>query len=110
MLNCYHCGDDIVENEKIIFDDKNFCCQGCRTVYELFSENGLMTYYDFEKNPGATPKNVTSKYNYLDNPEIVSKLLDFEESNIQIVRLYIPHIHCSSCIWKIGRASCRERV
>jgi len=99
MLNCYHCGDDIVENEKIIFDDKNFCCQGCRTVYELFSENGLMTYYDFEKNPGATPKNVTSKYNYLDNPEIVSKLLDFEESNIQIVRLYIPHIHCSSCIW-----------
>ncbi|HLV50745.1 MAG TPA: heavy metal translocating P-type ATPase metal-binding domain-containing protein, partial [Flavobacterium sp.] len=99
MLNCYHCGDDIVENEKIIFDDKNFCCQGCRTVYELFSENGLMTYYDFEKNPGATPKNVVSKYNYLDNPEIVSKLLDFEEDPVQIVRLYIPHIHCSSCIW-----------
>lgn len=99
MLNCYHCGNDIVENEKIIFDDKNFCCKGCQTVYDLFSENGLASYYEFGQNPGATPKDVSSKYNYLDNQEIVSKLIDFEEDNIQIVRLYIPHIHCSSCIW-----------
>lgn len=99
MSNCYHCGDSVEEKEKIVFDDKKFCCQGCRTVYELFSENGLTTYYDFEKNPGASPKEVLSKYNYLDNTDIVSKLLDFEEDNIQIVRLYIPHIHCSSCIW-----------
>lgn len=99
MSNCYHCGDPVVEKEKIVFDDKEFCCQGCRTVYELFSENGLTTYYDFEKNPGASPKEVLSKYNYLDNSDIVSKLLDFEEENIQIIRLYIPHIHCSSCIW-----------
>ncbi|HUH25719.1 MAG TPA: heavy metal translocating P-type ATPase metal-binding domain-containing protein [Flavobacterium sp.] len=99
MLNCYHCGNDVVENEKIIFDDKDFCCKGCQTVYDLFSSNGLSGYYDFEKNPGAIPKNVASKYDYLDNQEIISKLIDFEEDNLQIIRLYIPHIHCSSCIW-----------
>ena len=27
------------------------------------------------------------------------KLLEFDEGNTQIVSLYIPHIHCSSCIW-----------
>ena len=99
MLNCYHCGNDVVENEGIVFDDKNFCCKGCQTVYDLFSENGLTTYYDFEKNPGATPKNVHSKYNYLDKDEIAEKLFDFKEDSVAIVTLYIPHIHCSSCIW-----------
>src|SRR5690606_1984487 len=39
------------------------------------------------------------KFNYLENADIVSKLLDFQEGSTQIVRLYIPHIHCSSCIW-----------
>lgn len=99
MLNCYHCGNDIVKNEVIVFNDKDFCCKGCQTVYDLFSENGLGTYYDFEKNPGAAPKNVASKYNYLDNADIADKLLDFKEGSTQIIRLYIPHIHCSSCIW-----------
>lgn len=99
MLNCYHCGNDIVENEVIVFNDKHFCCKGCQTVYDLFSESGLGTYYDFEKNPGAAPKDVASKYNYLDNADIADKLLDFKEGSTQIIRLYIPHIHCSSCIW-----------
>ncbi len=99
MLNCYHCGNNVVENEVIVFDDKNFCCKGCQTVYDLFSDNGLSNYYDFEKNPGAIPKDVVSKYNYLDNTDIVDNLLDFKEESTGIVRLYIPHIHCSSCIW-----------
>ncbi|SEH66806.1 Cu+-exporting ATPase [Paenimyroides aquimaris] len=99
MLNCYHCGNEIIENEMLVFDDKKFCCKGCQTVYELFSDNGLTNYYDFEKNPGAKPKDADAKFNYLENADIVSKLLDFQEGSTQIVRLYIPHIHCSSCIW-----------
>ena len=55
MLNCYHCGNEVVENEVIVFSEKNFCCKGCQTVYDLFSANGLSTYYAFENTPGATP-------------------------------------------------------
>lgn len=99
MTNCFHCGNDIVENEHILFNDKNFCCNGCKSVYEIFSSNGLESYYEFEKMSGKTPNDVIGKFNFLDNKEIVSKLLDFDEENIQIVSLYIPQIHCSSCIW-----------
>jgi len=99
MANCFHCGNDIVEYERILFDNKNFCCNGCKTVFEIFSNNGLECYYDFEKTPGSTPNLVLGKYNFLDNNDIVSKLLDFQEDSIHIVRLYIPLIHCSSCIW-----------
>lgn len=96
---CFHCGLDIIPSEKIIFDDREFCCSGCKTVYEIFSQNGLASYYDFEKSPGATPLTSDSKYDFLDNEEIVNKLLQFNERQTQIITLNIPHIHCSSCIW-----------
>ncbi|MBP6073113.1 MAG: heavy metal translocating P-type ATPase metal-binding domain-containing protein [Flavobacterium sp.] len=97
--NCFHCGIEIIKSEQIQFDEKNFCCNGCKTVYEIFSQNDMSCYYDFEQSPGATPQETLGKYDFLDNEEIVSKLLDFQESSSAIISLYIPHIHCSSCIW-----------
>nr|WP_315178137.1 heavy metal translocating P-type ATPase metal-binding domain-containing protein [uncultured Flavobacterium sp.] len=97
--NCFHCGLDIIVEEKIIFDAKDFCCNGCKTVYEIFSLNDLTCYYDFEKSPGATPQDINGKYDFLDNESIVSKLLEFQENSTAIISLNIPHIHCSSCIW-----------
>ncbi|TDD77453.1 heavy metal translocating P-type ATPase [Flavobacterium caseinilyticum] len=97
--NCFHCGLDIIKEDEIIFDAKNFCCNGCKTVYEIFSLNDLTCYYDFEKSPGATPQDINGKYDFLDNESIVSKLLEFQENSTAIISLNIPHIHCSSCIW-----------
>lgn len=99
VQNCFHCGNDIVKQEEIIFDEKSFCCVGCKTVYEIFSQNDLTCYYDFENAPGATPQDIKGKYDFLENEDIVTKLLDFQEDTTHIVSLYIPHIHCSSCIW-----------
>ena len=97
--NCFHCGLDIVKEDEIVFDEKIFCCNGCKTVYEIFSVNDLTCYYDFEKSPGTTPQDIKGKYDFLDNESIVSKLLEFREETTAIVSLSIPHIHCSSCIW-----------
>ncbi len=97
--SCFHCGTTFKKSDEIIFDDKSFCCNGCKTVYEIFSENDLGCYYDYQNAPGASPLDIKGKYDYLDNAAIASKLLEFEEENLHIVSLYIPHIHCSSCIW-----------
>ncbi len=97
--NCFHCGLEIVKQEAIYFDEKKFCCNGCKTVYEIFSINNMSCYYDFENAPGATPQEIKGKYDFLENESIVSKLLDFQEDSNAIVSLNIPHIHCSSCIW-----------
>ncbi|WP_264563667.1 heavy metal translocating P-type ATPase metal-binding domain-containing protein [Flavobacterium sp. N3904] len=97
--NCFHCGLDIVKEEEIIFDGKEFCCNGCKTVYEIFSLNDLTCYYDFEKSPGATPQDINGKYDFLENESIITKLLEFQEDSTAIISLSIPHIHCSSCIW-----------
>ncbi|MDQ6469444.1 heavy metal translocating P-type ATPase metal-binding domain-containing protein [Flavobacterium sp. LHD-80] len=97
--SCFHCGIDIPKNEEIDFDEKKFCCAGCKTVYEIFSLHDLTCYYDFEKSPGATPQDIQGKYDFLDNDAISTKIIDFQEGNTAIVSLNIPHIHCSSCIW-----------
>jgi Cu+-exporting ATPase len=97
--HCFHCGNEIIKEEEILFDEKKFCCNGCKSVYEIFSVNDLSCYYDFQAAPGATPLESKGKYDFLKDESIVSKLLEFEENSTYIISLYIPHIHCSSCIW-----------
>ena len=97
--NCFHCGNEIIKKDEVIFDEKSFCCNGCKTVYEIFSQNDLSCYYDFENAPGATPQEIKGKYDFLDDEKIITKLLEFQEDTTSIVSLFIPHIHCSSCIW-----------
>lgn len=95
---CFHCGDSCGKTI-IKHDEKDFCCNGCKTVYEIFSENDLTCYYDFQAAPGAAPKELQGKYDFLEQVAIVEKLTEFNDGKTQIATLYIPHIHCSSCIW-----------
>lgn len=101
---CFHCGD-VCNSERTTYDNKLFCCHGCKTVYEIFSENDLTCYYDFQNAPGAVPKEIQGKYDFLSQENIIEKLTEFNDGNIQITTLYIPHIHCSSCIWILENLS-----
>lgn len=96
--DCYHCGT-ACDVDKIYFDEKYFCCLGCKTVYQLFSENQLDYYYQLEIQPGVKPHEDVASLDYLKNIEIVHKLIDFEDDKQQVVTLHIPQIHCSSCVW-----------
>lgn len=96
--SCYHCGADC-GIDIITLDDKYFCCNGCKTVYEILNVNELNCYYNFEESPGTIPNEVKGKFNYLENEAIVSKLLDFNDGDTAIVEFSVPNIHCSSCIW-----------
>ncbi|MEO8773998.1 MAG: heavy metal translocating P-type ATPase metal-binding domain-containing protein [Gelidibacter sp.] len=95
---CFHCGDPS-GSSAIFYDDKSFCCQGCKTVYEIFSENDLTCYYDLQSAPGITPKDIQGKYDFLSQQNIIDKLVEFDDGKSQIATLFIPQIHCSSCIW-----------
>ncbi|MBS9767241.1 MAG: heavy metal translocating P-type ATPase metal-binding domain-containing protein [Flavobacteriaceae bacterium] len=95
---CYHCGGDC-DRDTIVFNDKDFCCNGCKTVYEILNANELSCYYDLSKAPGTIPSEIKGKYNYLENEEIIQKLVEFDDGTTTVVEFYISSIHCSSCIW-----------
>lgn len=97
---CYHCGAECTTTN-IVIDDKLFCCDGCKLVYEILNKNGLCNYYELQSHPGLSQiKPVRSdKFSYLDNEEIAEKLYKFTDGNTTIVTLYLPGVHCSSCMW-----------
>jgi len=97
---CYHCGTECT-TVNIAIDDKLFCCDGCKLVYEILNQNGMCNYYDLQSHPGlAQIKPVRNdKFSYLDNEQIAEKLYKFTDGNNTIVTLYIPGVHCSSCMW-----------
>jgi Cu+-exporting ATPase len=98
MTKCFHCGDDCLDII-IEYEDKFFCCHGCKTVFDILNENDLNYYYDLEQSPGVSPVNIEGKYDFLDNTSIIEKLLEFNDESVQIVSFIVPSIHCSSCIW-----------
>ena len=114
---CYHCGDECV-NSSIQLNEKTFCCQGCKMVFEILNQNELCDYYDLNNNPGEAQKVSVrkDKYAFLDNEALAAKLIAFKNSEHTNVNLYLPQMHCSSCLWllenvgKINKGIIASRV
>jgi Cu+-exporting ATPase len=71
-------------------------------VYQILSDKKLDRYYEMMPTPGIRLDQENSpgtRYAYLDADEIRQKLLDFSDGGVSRVNLFIPAIHCSSCIW-----------
>ncbi|WDF57392.1 heavy metal translocating P-type ATPase [Mucilaginibacter sp. KACC 22063] len=95
---CYHCGNTCNDG-LFIYEEKNFCCIGCENVFKILSKSGLCNYYSYNFHPGANRSRVEKRFEYLDEAAIVKDLVDYTDDKITIATLYIPYIHCSSCIW-----------
>lgn len=94
---CYHCGEAISVIDLTIAD-KHFCCAGCKGVYQILSANNMCAYYAYNETPGKRHE-ANTHFEYLDEPNIVKQLINYQDDKNCIVTFYIPAIHCSSCIW-----------
>lgn len=98
-IACYHCGEECPD-DNITIGEKHFCCQGCKTVFEILNDNGLCRFYDIEQKAGVSLKGrKLEQYTWLDEPEIVNQLIDFTDGRTSKITFYFPQIHCASCIW-----------
>jgi Cu+-exporting ATPase len=102
---CYHCGDAL-PLRPIKIDQQLFCCNGCATVYQLLEKNELGAFYQYEPMAGSKPgKERADQYAFLDLPEIRKRYITFENEQQVRVRLSLPAIHCSSCIYLLENLS-----
>ena len=121
LTHCYHCGNDCPEYD-VRYEEKHFCCEGCKTVYGILSQHQLCQYYaigsgDERGRPGNTPGTGdarkapgspadleqtwpgVARLDFLDHPDIIAQLLEFSNESVATVTFYVPTIHCSSCLW-----------
>ena len=97
--SCYHCGDSII-GKAISFDQHDFCCNGCKSVYQLLNDNQLGSFYTLEAKGGSKPSESNQhKYAFLEVESIRNKFIAFEDENSAKIVLFLPQIHCSSCIY-----------
>lgn len=91
---CVHCGTDCGKIP-VLWDDKEFCCHGCKTVYQILNENRLEAYYEIQPMSGIRMETgqPLRKFAFLDLDEIKDKLADFRDGNTVRVRfLFRPSI------------------
>ncbi len=103
-LFCYHCGEDC-NDSPVSSQEKNFCCEGCRAVYEILEGHNLCSYYEIDGEAGLKIREIplAQRFDYLDDKDVISKLIEFTNKNISTVSFSVPNIHCSSCVWLLER-------
>jgi Cu+-exporting ATPase len=81
--------------------EKVFCCQGCLFVHELLTQNGLEQFYELNRHPGVRVRSSPAKksWEFLDEPALQAKLLDFTDGKTSRITFHIPTIHCVACVW-----------
>jgi len=95
---CYHCGQVCEETHH--FDNKEFCCYGCKTVYEILQSNNLCEYYALDDKAGTKVTQAEhDAFAYLDEPHVRKQLLTFDSTDFARVTFFVPSVHCISCIW-----------
>lgn len=98
-LTCYHCGETCMDKTSAI-EEKYFCCNGCKSVYQLLNRNELDHYYCLNPTPGSTVKTVQAgRFQYLDDEAIAGRFITFRNKDRCWVTFQLPGIHCSSCLW-----------
>jgi Cu+-exporting ATPase len=70
-------------------------------VYQLLNQHELCEYYDLNQNPGQSQRiHVRSdKFAFLQDAGIEQQLIHFKDATTTHISFYLPHIHCSSCLY-----------
>ncbi len=97
---CYHCGETCPDDQ-VRLEEKHFCCEGCKMVYQILSQSDLCEYYNLNENPGISQriKVRKDKFAYLDDEKIRLQLIHFRDEQQEHVTFYLPQMHCSSCLY-----------
>ena len=105
-MNCYHCGQSIVESERVVREiegtERAFCCHGCASVCEVIHEAGLQSFYqrtpegELLSPPPPPPKDL----DFIDHDEVQAQFTD-KLGDVREITLMSEAIHCAACIWLI---------
>ncbi|MEN0006987.1 MAG: heavy metal translocating P-type ATPase metal-binding domain-containing protein, partial [Bacteroidota bacterium] len=96
---CHHCGETCPDTS-ISLEEYHFCCEGCKTVFEILDSNDLCNYYTIDSDAAFSLKGKRkASYAYLDEAGVIDGLIDFTDGEKTRVTFFLPQIHCSSCIW-----------
>lgn len=103
---CDHCGLPVPDGLYEPDAEHQFCCNGCKTVYNILHGSGLESYYKIKSavDSNAQPAATTgSNYEELDDPAFQSTWVTESDEGTAEVELLLEGMHCAACVWLIER-------
>lgn len=103
---CAHCGLDVPSGLIDAAAERQFCCTGCRTVYDVIHSCGLERYYRLragDESPDR-PASVTGRsYEELDDATFQSMYVRPAADGLQTIELLLEGVHCNACVWLVEK-------
>jgi len=105
-IHCAHCTLPVPEGLIEPGADNQFCCNGCKAVWNILHANGLDGYYAVRDavDPEAQPTaSTTGTYEELDDPAFQAACVEFLPGGQAQSELLLEGMHCAACVWLIER-------
>ncbi|HQY88563.1 MAG TPA: heavy metal translocating P-type ATPase metal-binding domain-containing protein, partial [Tepidisphaeraceae bacterium] len=107
QFDCAHCGLPVPVGLIEKGDANQFCCAGCRAVYETITSCGLADYYKLRELAGetgqASPASATNrKYDSFDT-EAFEKLYVTHHGSLKQTEFVLEGLTCGACVWLIEK-------
>lgn len=105
-VECIHCGLPVPPGLIDPDADEQFCCAGCRAVYETIQGCGLDRYYELrraQEEDRAAARTTGKGYEDFDDPTFAEMYFRDLPDGLQSVQLQLEGMHCAACVWLIEK-------
>ena len=105
---CTHCGLPVPDGLVDPDSDTQFCCNGCRSVYEIIHGCGLSRFYKLRDEASAVSEATaarTTDRRYGEFDASVFRDLYYQPQSDGSCRteLYLEGVHCAACVWLVEK-------
>lgn len=103
---CVHCGLPVPAGLIDPQQSHQFCCQGCRAVYQLIHGCGLDRFYRLRRELAAEspPARTTGRrYEEYDHRAFSEAYCQSLDDGSMATELYLEGVHCAACVWLVEK-------
>jgi Cu2+-exporting ATPase len=105
-VSCTHCSLPVPRGLLEDGAEEQFCCAGCRTVYETLKGAGLQRFYELSEQSDNSPARAASTsgrgFTEFDHEDFLASYVQ-EEEGVSRVTLYLEGVHCAACVWLVEK-------
>lgn len=105
-VSCTHCSLPVPRGLIAEGGNAQFCCAGCRTVYETLQGAGLQRFYALAALSDSSPPRPASTsgrgFSEFDHPDFRASYAQ-EEEGVGHITLYLEGVHCAACVWLVEK-------
>lgn len=109
-VGCAHCGLPVPAGLVVADAKEQFCCHGCKTVFEVLHSCGLEQYYRLRQaaessgDTSSGPALATGRrFGEFDDPAFQNLYVRSLGEHVASVELFLQGVHCAACVWLVEK-------